>query len=337
MPLLLVVVAILFLSPIAEARTWERIPVEGARCGDGSPYSVFLSRGNSRKIVFDFMGGGACWSEFSCFGTFALTKLSMGSKMRKQVFLSDSKRVSPAAGDTVFVFPYCTGDVQLGTHVVKYGNRSVNHVGRTNVEYVVQHFTELTGLSWDFDRVVLYGDSAGAIAALHHVQTFAPYIPASAEKVVLSDSPGLHFGPRMWKKFPPELIEDYDRALRESGRALDRLDGNVAVTVPDHCKLFPDWRFGVMQGSYDVVMSLIFGNSTPCKQDELIFSDSGVFRLTDDPTDNCSAWVPRTPMHTFFVKPLAGQIRAGGLSALGYARRIIEGRAEDDELWPNYR
>ena len=41
------------------------------RCGDGSNFSFFFSRplkqlANDRKIMIEFMGGGACWNEETC-------------------------------------------------------------------------------------------------------------------------------------------------------------------------------------------------------------------------------------------------------------------------------
>ena len=41
------------------------------RCGDGSNFSFFLSRPlkqytNTKKILIEFMGGGACWDEDTC-------------------------------------------------------------------------------------------------------------------------------------------------------------------------------------------------------------------------------------------------------------------------------
>lgn len=41
------------------------------RCGDGSNFSFFFTRplkqlANDRKIMIEFMGGGACWNEGTC-------------------------------------------------------------------------------------------------------------------------------------------------------------------------------------------------------------------------------------------------------------------------------
>ena len=57
---------------------WERIPVPGARCGDGGEYSVFLKKGRREKVAFAFMGGGACWSESTCMGVEIRTLLPLG-------------------------------------------------------------------------------------------------------------------------------------------------------------------------------------------------------------------------------------------------------------------
>lgn len=46
-------------------------PFGQPRCGDGSNYSFFVSRPlkqytNDKKLIIEFMGGGACWDDQTC-------------------------------------------------------------------------------------------------------------------------------------------------------------------------------------------------------------------------------------------------------------------------------
>jgi hypothetical protein len=59
--------AVTAVSAASASREWRKIEVPGAVCGDGQGYSIFVSPGNPRKIAFDVMGGGACWSASTCY------------------------------------------------------------------------------------------------------------------------------------------------------------------------------------------------------------------------------------------------------------------------------
>ncbi len=43
----------------AEARSWKKIEIPGAVCGNGATYTVFLDEKASDKLLIEFMGGGS--------------------------------------------------------------------------------------------------------------------------------------------------------------------------------------------------------------------------------------------------------------------------------------
>ena len=46
---------------------WEEVQTGGDTiCGRGEPYSFFVAKGASDKVVIDYIGGGACWNRFTC-------------------------------------------------------------------------------------------------------------------------------------------------------------------------------------------------------------------------------------------------------------------------------
>ena len=50
-------------------QTVEMPSASGARCGNGSPYRIFVNRTPlTSKTVVMFEGGGACWAKGSCSG-----------------------------------------------------------------------------------------------------------------------------------------------------------------------------------------------------------------------------------------------------------------------------
>src|SRR5690606_35685014 len=72
--LLLSISSLSALAPVlAEDNTpltgFQRIVIPEAKCGDGSDYVVWLQNLEQNTLSIEFMGGGACWSQQTCFGT----------------------------------------------------------------------------------------------------------------------------------------------------------------------------------------------------------------------------------------------------------------------------
>ncbi|MGK5085258.1 pectin acetylesterase-family hydrolase [Bdellovibrionota bacterium FG-1] len=309
-------------------RHWKEIKIDGAYCGDGAGYSVFLSEGASRKIAFDLMGGGACWSASTCYGLPESWIHPLPGVFQPSGFVSSNPALSPVADFTLVYFPYCTGDVHLGRHVATYqGGMKVRHEGRLNFEksvtqLIAQGLIELP-LAEEF---VMTGFSAGALGALLHSTYVAPLIKNVPDKTLILDAPGLHFGQKFWDKFPKELIDDYADALQAVGFALAPGEGNIAGVIPLLCQRLPGWRVGVLQGSRDVVMSGVFGAISPEEHEKLVYGPGGLEALTQDATDNCAAWVPSSEMHTFLVTDETASIKANdGTSAMDFVRELVSG------------
>ena len=103
--------------------SWVKYQVPGAVCGNGDAYNIFIRKGNPQKLAFGFSGGGACWNYNTCFGPIPYTSLqpTENVNLEEGIFTPDLKK--SALGDfTQIYFPYCTGDVFLGTHEKVYGN-----------------------------------------------------------------------------------------------------------------------------------------------------------------------------------------------------------------------
>src|SRR5688500_18322802 len=53
-------------APAAQAQ-WQAIEPGGDTiCSDGSPYRFFVHPGDPARLLFEFEGGGACWSAETC-------------------------------------------------------------------------------------------------------------------------------------------------------------------------------------------------------------------------------------------------------------------------------
>mgnify|MGYP001589018615 CR=1 FL=1 len=316
---------------LGQRRAWEQLEIPGATCGDGSPYSVFVSAGDPDKLVLSFMGGGACWDEATCYGPLRLTWLGGVSNPRDRMggIYSADRGKSAAADYTMVHFPYCTGDVHLGRHEAQYGGKKTFHVGASNVEKALAQLIETHVVDpLRVSDLAVYGYSAGAIGALYHVDGINRLFPFTARKTLLSDAPGLHFGPRFWKKFTPALRRDYAKAMKVIGYDLNPESGLMGDLVSKVCARFPDWQIGVLQGTHDIVMSAVFGDITPWEHARQVFGPGGLWNAGRAEGDNCMVWIPTTPMHTFLVVDFSAEIEAEGASAWLFTRDRLSQRGD---------
>lgn len=318
------------MQALAHARVWTRLTVPGASCGNGSPYSIYFRAGDPTKIAFEFMGGGACWNQATCYGPTPLTPMfPLPTVVPSDGIASSDPSRSPVADHTYVHFPYCTGDVHAGTHTAVYGRGAqARHHGSLNVAAGIAAL-EGSGLV-DFPNLrsaVVYGASAGAIGALFHARSLESLIPADARKALIVDSPGLHFGTTFWSKFPAPWRNDVLGRLKMLGVKLGPTDGNVAAFVPRICAALSNWRIGFLQGSRDVVMSAVFGETSADAHEARVYGPYGLLAATSaSADDNCSSWIHRSASHTFVLFPTTRFFTAGGVTAFDFAKDLVEGR-----------
>jgi Pectinacetylesterase len=154
----------------ASPGTWQRVEPGGkTSCARGGPYAYWLRKGDPRKLVVFFEGGGGCFSEETC---------AEGSQwFDDQVDAGDDPAGQPgmlALGDAAnpfrdwsFVFiPSCTGDVHTGDARVDYGSVVVEQRGWQNAHAALERaFGE-----FDPDVVLVTGCSAGSVGSAWHVE-----------------------------------------------------------------------------------------------------------------------------------------------------------------------
>ncbi len=119
---------------------WESVEMpstSGARCGNGSPYRIFVNRTpKTSKTVVMFEGGGACWAKGSCSGEGGLLGASNPNGVPANYMSSLSmaafglitpftSRINPFASIqtqswNIIYVPYCTGDVHTGNRSAVY-------------------------------------------------------------------------------------------------------------------------------------------------------------------------------------------------------------------------
>lgn len=321
-------------------RHWKRVTIPGASCGDGSPYHVFVSDGAPDKLAYVLMGGGACWDRESCVGPklhawiheIPVLPLFTG-------LFSRLESVSPFFDYTMVHLPYCTGDVHLGDHVANYDGFKVRHFGKRNIELAIDFLTfnpKISGIKADLVHdIAMTGYSAGGIGTFMHLTRLDEHYRNAQRKFMIPDAPGLHWGRDFWKKFSPQLIEDYSDALETVGVRVNLESGLVADVVTGACERHPDWKVAVMQGSRDVVMSKVFGEISPEDHERQVFGERGLWALTQKRGDNCMSWIPKTQEHTFTLTRMTWDFKAAGITGREFLYRLLHG-VSDGESYRSY-
>ncbi|UXR65997.1 pectin acetylesterase-family hydrolase [Bdellovibrio bacteriovorus] len=308
------------------ARSWERIQIPGAYCGDGSQYSVFLDQRRKDKILIEFMGGGACWSESTCHGLDRKTWIYKIPAIPAFSYLTAESASHSWVDHTALYFPYCTGDVFSGRHVARYteySSRQTWHVGYTNILKSLNYLRERRILNFDgFGDVTLWGASAGAIGALVHSHNVAAAFPRATQKTLLADSPGLHFGDEFFDKFSSQMRSDFKQSFAAVGLIYPEHSGFVAPYFGPVFEQLQDWKVGVLQATKDVVMAVVFGELSPQEHERRVLSERGIIEVAR-PYSHVQVWAPRCLMHTFLLAPpTAGIENEENLSALRFAEQI---------------
>lgn len=276
-------------------------------------------------MTIEFMGGGACWDYESCYGKDSKAKLNPIKKWPVfSVISSGYKRVSPVHDHSMIYFPYCTGDVFSGQHVAHYNGKTVNHMGFKNVERAIDYIQDSDLFNFqNLEELVLTGASAGAIGAMVHTQTLEPYVSKNTNLRLVADSPGLHFGNEFWDKFSSSLFRDFELSFRGLGLRIHKGDGLVARQLPQFCSTLRHWKIGIMQSTYDLVMSKGFGEISPWNHRKSVLGPNGVLAQTQY-AQNCSAWVHDSIAHTFLLIPVTSWFRSKGVSAMRFFKNIIQ-------------
>ena len=173
--------------------------------GANEQFSFYMQRGNKRKVLFIFGGGGACWDGFTCVGApsmgfpFYFPDVDTTDLYHYDLQgIVDEKKSNPFHDYTKILIPYCTGDFHLGSRDKKYtydlfGEEitwTIKHRGFDNFLSVLSFLeSKSKGFKFDFQKVkhlTLAGFSEGGQATLFALPYFSHAMP-KAEINVISD------------------------------------------------------------------------------------------------------------------------------------------------------
>jgi hypothetical protein len=317
----------------AQAGAFEKVLVEGARCSDGSAYPVYLRQGDPEKVLVFFEGGGACWDAATCFGPVPFTfHKDRESPLEDRILLLKDSELHGFKDYSLLFIPYCTGDVFVGRHVAHYGKKTVNHLGRLNLEKALDQIEDAYGLLGRAREVVAYGESAGAIGVVANVDLLEARTHPEASKSAFVDSAGLHFAKSIWGRFSDEYLDDLRTGMARNGVDLDFSTGKLAPQMLDYCSFHSKWKVGFLQGAQDVIMSWIFGAITGPHHRARVYGKEGLWQQLRDPMDNCSSWTPDTGRHVLLSDEKGWNAKTkDGVSGGDFVKGILAKRAGESQ------
>lgn len=157
--------------PVLQEGWNELNPGGDTICSRGTPYAFWARPGKVNKVIVDFIGGGACWDEFTCGVADAIFEPDVQSvrdwiadgTLAEGIYDHDNPD-NPFADWYHVVVPYCTGDIHWGNAVTTYGagtpdEVTINHKGAVNsravLDWVYKSFSAP-------EQVLVTGCSAGS-------------------------------------------------------------------------------------------------------------------------------------------------------------------------------
>ncbi len=261
---------------------WTWVPFDNAFCGDGSTVGigVNLSTTSSRVLLY-LEGGGACWSDLTCYAAMAASYFTTGyketdfqSESTDTTYLAepggffDRSAASNPFKDYSYVYvPYCTGDIHGGNNVVTYSSGPGHHVGFANMTAFLERIVPTFPSA---DRVILAGSSAGGFgAAFNWWQTQQAFGKIRVDLIDDSGTP-----------MPPDIEADgsgFGFDANDAGESVLRTQWGIAKTLPPGCTgcatgldallpfyatAFPNQRATLLSFIDDSVLPTFYGIST---------------------------------------------------------------------------
>jgi len=313
----------------APMEQWTWVPFDDAFCANGTPTGIGVNlTDKSKRVLIYLQGGGACWSEFTCYTLKIAANFSTGygplefmgdEKTLGSTFFFDRAQAGNPFKDYSFVFvPYCTGDVHAGSNTVTYGANKAMHVGWQNM---TAYLARIVPTFPSPERIYVSGSSAGGYGAgfnWRHVQDAF----GAAIRVDLIDDSG--------QPLPAPYAKDM---LIQTWRTQWNLD----VAFPPGCaecltkfdalfdwygKAYPNQRGALLSYQTDTVISQFYGISTA----EFSMALDALETTRIDPYKNLHYFNATGMNHTLWGKPM---VATNGVTVQQWLTQIVT----DDPAW----
>lgn len=302
---------------------WSYAAIEGAVCGNGSPWGVATNvRPGASEVLVFLAGGGACWDVETCYGVgaavhfdedlSAATVLAEARALENWLFSRDPQLGLLADASFVYV-PYCTGDLHAGQRVAEYevmgAPRAGHHVGATNLDRLLATWDEL-GLPSP-ERLWLSGISAGGYGVTLNWWRFRDRFPDAAAVDVLDDSgPAIDVPAARFAAWTAAWDLQQPPGCADCAEGLSRLLPHYAEAMP------PGDRYAYLGHLSDAVIAIYYGDGA-----EVIASKHAELRVTLEASDRFGGFFLEGTDHVVLADP--SRSTSAGLSALTWVEQFV--------------
>lgn len=317
----------------AGAGAWVYTEIEGAACGNGSPWGVATSvRPGATEVLVVLAGGGACWDVESCYGLgaavhfdetlSAATVLGEATALEGWLFARDPE-VGPFAEASFVYVPYCTGDLHAGRRVAEYQvlaeTRAGHHVGASNLDRLLATWDQLLPSP---ERLWLSGGSAGGFGATLNWWRFRDRFPEAVAVDVIDDSgPAIDAPPARFGDWIAAWDLEQPPGCADCAEGLSRLLPHYAAAMP------PGDRYAYLGYQSDAVIALYFGEGV-----DAISRKHAELRATLEASDRFGGFFLEGTEHVVLADP--GRSTSSGLSAAAWIERFVAGAPDWDSAGP---
>lgn len=259
--------SITFTLSTGDTRSYSYEPSCSGSTGNEDFYFFKMTAKGNRKLLIDFMGGGACWDGMNCFGDYTttyynqislLTEYSVSlSQFQKGIFdLENENNPFYEGWDVIFV-PYCTGDLHWGSKDFEYTRadtgekETIRHHGFDNMLSVLAYIKSAYPDA-DLDQIFVAGQSAGGYGAAYAL----PYVKElyyDKKVSLLSDGAS--------GVVTDDFLEDYavvNWGIKDTFPDwIDNMDEDTFVTlgfgeyIKNLAEYYPDVKFGQYTTMFD--------------------------------------------------------------------------------------
>jgi len=196
------------------------MPLDGCVCSNGKPYRVSIKRGRVNKLLVNFLGGGASWSEET-----AARPITVGSMLKKEEgfytpdvppvilklacnmgLLKASDRRNPFHDWHVLNIPYASADFHIGNNdypyqSVKGESQVLYHHGQKNVAAALALLKEY--FPQTPETLVIMGQSAGGFGCVVYAPQIQAMYPECTRTIVYSE--GSHIHSSLWSEIARDV------------------------------------------------------------------------------------------------------------------------------------
>ncbi|WP_438008066.1 pectin acetylesterase-family hydrolase [Sorangium sp. So ce321] len=312
---------------------WNTIEPGGeTTCSRGAPFKYFVRPGTVNRLIVEFRGGGACWSQTTCSVAGALfqetvTEDAAVVNQQGATGIYDHENPDNPFRDWHHVYiPYCTGDIHWGDNTATYGEGdqavTIQHKGAVNVR---------AALGWIYEnvpapeKIFVTGCSAGAYGSILWSAHLREHYKGASVVQFADSGAGIITDSFFKDSFPswkpqgayPAWITGLDAA------ELARLSV-LYEAIGDH---YPDMRLSQYNTVYDDDQSFFFkamgGGDAQAWSDAMRASVADI----EASTENFSSFLAPGSAHCILWRPEFYTVESGGTRLVRWLDSLVNGEA----------